>query len=149
MIQAPQASAQIPPELLQLLQGGVAPAGPAGPPGPDGGSLPGGPSDQGGPPGMDQLSALLSSIPGQGDQAQGDQQDGGAPDFTAMAPVDLIQHAADMLQAAVAKEKDPVDSKKLTTAVGLIYDVLGGRQKETDAALGTSPAQKLIGRGGY
>jgi len=67
-------------------------------------------------------------------------QNGGAVEHLRIA----IEHAQMALQA----EPDDIDSQQLARVIQGLYQILASRQKESESAMGMTPAMKLLARGG-
>lgn len=76
-------------------------------------------------------------------------QSGGYPpeDQGGETPEDLVRAAIEYAQMALQQLPDDLESADLTKAIGFLYKVMGNRQKEQEAAMGTTPAMKFMSRG--
>lgn len=82
------------------------------------------------------LAALLAA---RGQSAP--QQDSG-PDNAA----DLVNQASQILQRALAVEKDPVEKEGIAKIVALLHGFAAREQKQRDAAMGAGPAVQMLRR---
>lgn len=99
----------------------------------------------------------MNMFPGMGGPPPGMMPPGGAPQGAPSGPpggggppIDPVEHirtAIEHVQAAVIGEPDDPDSQALARVLAALYQILAGRQKEQEAAMGTSPAIKAMSRG--
>jgi len=68
----------------------------------------------------------------------------GQPDTPEAA--EALQNAIDALDAYMRAERDPQDRAVAAKCLAQLHGLMGGRQKEADAAMGTSPALKFVRR---
>jgi hypothetical protein len=79
---------------------------------------------------------------------------GGAPGVGAGIPgkpdnpdaASALKSAVDALHAAFAAEEDDQDRAAIAKALTAVQSIMGGRQKQDEAALGTTPAHKAMAR---
>jgi hypothetical protein len=95
----------------------------------------------------------ISSLAGGGGAPPGAAPAGagaGPPDAGGGAPADPESALSDILVQLrlIANDQsiDPAETAAIDKAVGALQSVLGTRQKETETAMGTTPAHKAMGR---
>jgi hypothetical protein len=64
-----------------------------------------------------------------------------------MTAVDHLRQAIEHAQMAMQAEPDDQISRELSKAVQVLYGITALLQKEQEAAMGTTPAIKAMGRG--
>lgn len=117
----------LPPEQYAAAAGGMAP-----------------PMDGGLPP---ELAALLGGGAPMGAAPMGaPPQQGGMPATDDLSPEDNVRAAIAHAQKALEGDDDDLESADIVKALSALYKVMGGRQKEQEAAMGTSPAVKGLAR---
>ena len=88
--------------------------------------------------GSNPLAALLAS---RGGGPAPDSQDSGPDNASA-----LVNQASQILQRALAAEKDPVEREGLAKIVALLHGFAAREQKQRDAAMGAGPAVQMLRR---
>lgn len=86
--------------------------------------------------GSNPLAALLASRSGAG---QPQPAQGGNPS-------ELINQASELLQRALASEKDPVEKEGISKIIALLHGFSAREQKQRDAAMGAGPAVQMLRR---
>lgn len=70
----------------------------------------------------------------------------GADMLSQLPAEDCVRLAIEAAQAALNKLPDDLESADVVKAIQFLYKVAGGRQQGQEAALGTTPALKHMGR---
>lgn len=61
-------------------------------------------------------------------------------------PLEHLRASIEHAQAALVSEPDDQDSQLLSKLISGLYQILANRQKEQQAAMGTTPAMKAMSR---
>lgn len=61
-------------------------------------------------------------------------------------PMELLQHAVELLQAALVHEQDPADSQAIAACIKQLYSISSARQKEQDGLLGNPGLARTLRR---
>jgi hypothetical protein len=109
----------MPPELLELLAGGGAPA-----------EAPMGPAEAPMPPDSGGVAPASSSSPAGGQQAA----------------IEILKQMISLAQEYVQVEPDDIDKETMTKVLSTLQGYLAKNQKESEAAMGTTPALKGMRR---
>ena len=92
-----------------------------------------------------ELAGLLGGAP-QGPQSAPEPQEAPGP----TDPMELLRNAIESLQEYVSQEDDDINSEQASKVLAGLYKILAQEQKNSEQAMGLTPAHKAMRRsGGY